>query len=170
MDRPESHHTYASGPDSISAVSQADLPMCNQLSYPAIPDVQPSMARKGALFGGSDLNQPKRLAEVPYDGATAQLDSLEVNENLGHEQRRKQSLFDGLLRLARPRQWIKNLLVFVAPVAGGALLRWTVLWHAGAAFGIFAWRHRALTFSMTPLMQRLTVSIRPSGFVLSLWE
>ena len=43
----------------------------------------------------------------------------------------------GLIRLARPRQWIKNLLVFVAPGAAGVLLHSTVLWHATAAFGIF---------------------------------
>jgi decaprenyl-phosphate phosphoribosyltransferase len=43
----------------------------------------------------------------------------------------------GLIRLARPRQWIKNLLVFVAPGAAGVLFHVTVLWHAAAAFGIF---------------------------------
>ena len=46
-------------------------------------------------------------------------------------------LVGGLVRLARPRQWIKNLLVFVAPGAAGVLLHATVLWHASAAFGIF---------------------------------
>ena len=47
------------------------------------------------------------------------------------------SLTSGLLRLARPRQWIKNFLVFVAPAAAGVLLHWSVLWHSVAAFGIF---------------------------------
>jgi decaprenyl-phosphate phosphoribosyltransferase len=48
-----------------------------------------------------------------------------------------ESMVHGLVRLARPRQWIKNLLVFVAPGAAGVLLHGTVLWHAAAAFGIF---------------------------------
>ena len=48
-----------------------------------------------------------------------------------------ESLAHGLLRLARPRQWIKNFLVFVAPAAAGVLLHPRVLWHAAAAFGIF---------------------------------
>jgi len=48
-----------------------------------------------------------------------------------------ETLVHGLVRLARPRQWIKNLLVFVAPGAAGVLLHATVLWHAAAAFGIF---------------------------------
>ena len=48
-----------------------------------------------------------------------------------------ESMVHGLIRLARPRQWIKNLLVFVAPGAAGVLLHSTVLWHATAAFGIF---------------------------------
>lgn len=43
----------------------------------------------------------------------------------------------GLARLCRPRQWLKNLLVFVAPAAAGVLFHRNVLWHAAAAFGIF---------------------------------
>jgi len=50
---------------------------------------------------------------------------------------RPESLVHGLFRLARPRQWIKNFLVFVAPGAAGVLLHPGVLWHAAAAFGIF---------------------------------
>jgi len=50
---------------------------------------------------------------------------------------RPESLAHGLVRLARPRQWVKNLLVFVAPGAAGILLHSGVLWHAAAAFGIF---------------------------------
>ena len=48
-----------------------------------------------------------------------------------------ESLVHGLVRLARPRQWIKNFLVFVAPAAAGVLFHSTVLWHAAAAFAIF---------------------------------
>ena len=51
--------------------------------------------------------------------------------------RGREPLARGLVRLARPRQWVKNLLVFVAPGAAGVLLHATVLWHAAAAFGIF---------------------------------
>ncbi len=48
-----------------------------------------------------------------------------------------ESLAHGLFRLSRPRQWVKNFLVFVAPGAAGVLFHSTVLWHAAAAFGIF---------------------------------
>jgi decaprenyl-phosphate phosphoribosyltransferase len=47
------------------------------------------------------------------------------------------SLGVGLIRLARPRQWVKNLLVFVAPAAAGVLLHGSVFWRTVAAFGIF---------------------------------
>ncbi len=47
------------------------------------------------------------------------------------------SLLVGLLVLTRPRQWIKNLLVFVAPGAAGVLFHWSVFWHTAGAFGIF---------------------------------
>lgn len=43
----------------------------------------------------------------------------------------------GLIRVARPRQWVKNLLVFVAPGVAGVLLHWGVLWHSVAAFAVF---------------------------------
>jgi decaprenyl-phosphate phosphoribosyltransferase len=47
------------------------------------------------------------------------------------------SLRAGLVRVARPRQWIKNLLVLVAPGAAGVLFHWTVFWHGAAEVGIF---------------------------------
>lgn len=47
------------------------------------------------------------------------------------------SLGAGLVRVARPRQWTKNVLVFVAPGAAGVLLHQSVLLHSLGAFGIF---------------------------------
>ena len=55
----------------------------------------------------------------------------------GRGRHRRDSIVGGLVRTARPRQWVKNVLVFAAPGAAG------VLFHAGpflrslAAFGIF---------------------------------
>ncbi len=42
-----------------------------------------------------------------------------------------------MVRVARPRQWIKNLLVYVAPAAAGLLHHGPVFARASAAFGIF---------------------------------
>jgi len=42
-----------------------------------------------------------------------------------------------LLRIARPRHWTKNLLVFAAPGAAGVLTHGTKAAHAGIAFGVF---------------------------------
>jgi decaprenyl-phosphate phosphoribosyltransferase len=47
------------------------------------------------------------------------------------------SVAAGLLRSARPRQWIKNLLVLAAPAAAGLLGDGTVLWRVGLAFVAF---------------------------------
>ena len=47
------------------------------------------------------------------------------------------SRLSGLLRIARPRQWVKNLLVFAAPAAAGVLSHGTVAAHAAGAFGVF---------------------------------
>ena len=45
--------------------------------------------------------------------------------------------WSGLVRLARPRHWTKNLLVFAAPSAAGVLTHGTAAAHAGIAFVIF---------------------------------
>ena len=47
------------------------------------------------------------------------------------------SVLAGLVLLSRPRQWIKNLLVFVAPASAGVLFHRSAFWHTLAAFGIF---------------------------------
>jgi decaprenyl-phosphate phosphoribosyltransferase len=47
------------------------------------------------------------------------------------------SLVGGLVRVARPKQWIKNGLVFVAPAAAGVLHHRSVFLDALAAFGVF---------------------------------
>jgi len=42
-----------------------------------------------------------------------------------------------VLQAARPRQWVKNTLVFVAPAAAGVLHHGAIAARAGGAFGIF---------------------------------
>ncbi|MEO7369348.1 MAG: decaprenyl-phosphate phosphoribosyltransferase [Ilumatobacteraceae bacterium] len=42
-----------------------------------------------------------------------------------------------LLRQARPKQWVKNLLVFAAPGAAGVLDNWTSLWRVLVIFAAF---------------------------------
>src|SRR5437660_3542813 len=49
----------------------------------------------------------------------------------------RMGLAAGLARTARPRQWVKNLLVFAAPGAAGVLTRGPVLARSLAAFAIF---------------------------------
>lgn len=46
-------------------------------------------------------------------------------------------LVDGLVRSARPKQWVKNVLVFAAPASAGLLTQLTVLGYAVAAFAAF---------------------------------
>ena len=55
--------------------------------------------------------------------------------------------------LGRPRQWIKNLLVFVAPAAAGVLFhRHVLLAQPSPPSGSSAWPPRAPTSSTTPSM------------------
>ena len=49
----------------------------------------------------------------------------------------RSTLPGGLLRTARPKQWLKNVLVFAAPGAAGVLTHRDAFLKAAAAFGIF---------------------------------
>ncbi|GAC1312345.1 MAG: decaprenyl-phosphate phosphoribosyltransferase [Acidimicrobiales bacterium] len=49
----------------------------------------------------------------------------------------KPSLVGGVVRTMRPRQWLKNVLVFVAPAAAGVLAHRAPLANTLAAFGLF---------------------------------
>ncbi|QNP75777.1 decaprenyl-phosphate phosphoribosyltransferase [Streptomyces roseirectus] len=46
-------------------------------------------------------------------------------------------LLAGLLRTARPRQWVKNVLVVAAPAAAGRLLSWHAAGQLALVFGLF---------------------------------
>ncbi|MDQ3693021.1 MAG: decaprenyl-phosphate phosphoribosyltransferase, partial [Chloroflexota bacterium] len=48
-----------------------------------------------------------------------------------------QALLPGLIGSIRPRQWLKNVLVGAAPVAGGVLLAPGVLINTAVAFAAF---------------------------------
>lgn len=49
----------------------------------------------------------------------------------------QQSTLPPAVRAARPRQWVKNLLVLAAPVLAGRLGEGSVLWHSAIAFVSF---------------------------------
>jgi decaprenyl-phosphate phosphoribosyltransferase len=50
---------------------------------------------------------------------------------------RHRSTLSLVARGARPRQWIKNLLVFAAPAAAGVLGTWPTAWRVVGAFAVF---------------------------------
>jgi decaprenyl-phosphate phosphoribosyltransferase len=53
------------------------------------------------------------------------------------EQAPSLSVASGLLRTARPKQWLKNILVFMAPAAGGVITEGPVVWRTLLAFVAF---------------------------------
>ncbi len=65
----------------------------------------------------------------PTDGVTAPSPN-------GHPGRRRTGLRP-LLRTARPRQWVKNVLVAAAPGAAGVLTHGSALWRTAVAFVAF---------------------------------
>lgn len=87
--------------------------------------------RSGSPFGCRPPFTTEEDVTTPVDAVDSSAPRGSGNHG-GHE-----SVAHGLVRLARPRQWIKNLLVFVAPGVAGVLLHPPVLWRALAAFGVF---------------------------------
>ena len=71
----------------------------------------------------TESGSPDRTAPLPLDYPQAQ---------------RRQSTAWLLFRAMRPRQWSKNLLLFVAPAAASALGHWSVFWRVVVAFLIFS--------------------------------
>ncbi|MGA2036293.1 MAG: decaprenyl-phosphate phosphoribosyltransferase [Acidimicrobiales bacterium] len=69
-------------------------------------------------------------AVPPPDGTPGVDSSREVET-------RRRRVWWGLVRIARPRQWVKNVLVFAAPGAAGVLSHQHVALRAGGCFGVF---------------------------------
>jgi hypothetical protein len=112
-------HSTAPGPQ--SAYASFGL-LGSSVSTPASTSGAPAAATARTLVGRA----PGPLPAARSDEPTATEPSTPPR-----------SMVKGLVGEARPRQWIKNLLVFVAPAAGGVLLHWGTLWHGAAAFFIF---------------------------------
>ncbi len=76
--------------------------------------------------------------DPPEDALTTSAEAVDLpDEHAAAPPPDTGSLPKGLVRLARPKQWIKNLLVFVAPAAAGVLFHHSVFWHGVGAFGVF---------------------------------
>ena len=121
----------------LPRADESDEPLEIPLVPPADSDRFQSDPRSLSRHG-SELAAPRTL-NVTSEGLSNDrpFRPIETVEPPGLVRPAFQVVAFGLVRLARPRQWIKNLLVFVAPAAAGVLLHWIVLWHGLAAFGIF---------------------------------
>ncbi len=88
---------------------------------------------------GSFHSAPTTPFDLPEDALTTPAEAVETHDEhaSGQADPAPFSLLAGLVRLCRPRQWVKNLLVFVAPGAAGVLSHGSVFWHSVGAFGIF---------------------------------
>ena len=72
--------------------------------------------------------------------------SLRHDEDQREALPRQRTLFRSLVATARPRQWIKNLLVFAAPATAGVLLEPDALARAVIAFVAFCMASSAMYF------------------------
>ncbi|MET0764259.1 MAG: decaprenyl-phosphate phosphoribosyltransferase [Blastococcus sp.] len=75
------------------------------------------------------------VRSAPADPASSR--SADGRGPAQHPSGRGGSLAWGLVRALRPRQWVKNFLVFAAPIAAGAVLEPDVLVPSAAAFALF---------------------------------
>jgi decaprenyl-phosphate phosphoribosyltransferase len=96
--------TATSGPQT------ADDPATENLGEPALPETV-------ELDTDTDTDTDTEAAE----DAVVDPDASEGEPTAGKGAGRTMSLAAGLLKLARPKQWVKNVLVFAAPGAAGKL-------------------------------------------------
>lgn len=84
-------------------------------------------------------SQPQRRGPLEPLAAVEPLEPSSAGLQQGGKapESKQTGLAAGLIRTARPRQWIKNLLVFVAPGAAGVLLHPEALARSAYAFGFF---------------------------------
>jgi decaprenyl-phosphate phosphoribosyltransferase len=82
-------------------------------------------------------SQTQRRGPLEPLAAVEPLEPPSVGPQQGSPESKQAGLAAGLIRTARPRQWIKNLLVFVAPGAAGVLLHPQALARSVFAFGLF---------------------------------
>ena len=85
------------------------------------------------------LAMPAAGADVGHNGVRglAALKALAASLGPATDGDRTPSVAEGLLRAARPKQWMKNILVFAAPGAAGVLFHGRPFLHAVAAFVLF---------------------------------
>ena len=90
----------------------------------------------GSRWGQAAV-QVRSVAETPGDHTVVSVsdqpdDPCRDNEVANH------SLLRGLIRAMRPRQWVKNVLVFAAPVAAGEALQLRAMTLAMLAFVLYS--------------------------------
>ncbi|MFI9545467.1 decaprenyl-phosphate phosphoribosyltransferase [Streptomyces sp. NPDC052016] len=90
-------------------------------SQPTPPHPQQTPTRPGPPRPGPPRPGPPRTGDGPGRAPAA----------------RTGSLLTGLLRTARPKQWVKNTLVIAAPAAAGRLFSWATLTELALVFALF---------------------------------
>jgi len=78
----------------------------------------------------------RKLTDVSEDMGRVSMEPPDV-QHPSDNGRYRVAPWRGLVRVARPRHWVKNLLVFAAPGAAGVLFHGNVAAHAGGAFAVF---------------------------------
>ncbi|MFC8271948.1 decaprenyl-phosphate phosphoribosyltransferase [Streptomyces sp. NPDC057271] len=77
------------------------------------------------------------MAEHATGGAVLDQPVAVRDRRRGHGRRRAYAVGAGLVRTARPRQWVKNVLVLAAPVAAGQLVAWHTAARLALVFALF---------------------------------
>jgi len=89
-------------------------------------------AREGADRAREGADRPREGADRPREGADRAREG--ADRSRARADRAPRAVAVGLLRAARPRQWVKNVLVAAAPAAAGLLLEPAVLATVALAF------------------------------------
>ncbi|MFJ8106955.1 decaprenyl-phosphate phosphoribosyltransferase [Streptomyces sp. NPDC096132] len=109
-------------------------------SGPGRPAESTARSGPGRPAGAASLTRPGRSAEVELlkqRGRGRRVAAPRRGGRPGVPPGRRGGLLRGLLRTARPKQWVKNVLVVAAPAAAGRLFTGRVLTELALVFVLF---------------------------------
>jgi decaprenyl-phosphate phosphoribosyltransferase len=121
----------------VRAVDEDHLSDSDTVPEIAVPSAAvPSAAVPGAVAPSEVAAVPGAVAPSEVAAVPSSPGSSGVDGSKKDDSRRSQK-WSGMIRVSRPRQWVKNILVFAAPGAAGVLSHETVALRTVGAFGIF---------------------------------
>jgi decaprenyl-phosphate phosphoribosyltransferase len=133
----ESGDHLAVGIEEASPKSELERALLGLEGVRSVTITEGPVPHVAALYVEPRLGQTPRGIIEGVVAAARERAGVEIGSDRVHVISRPSAKLAAVVRTARPRQWVKNLLVFGAPATGGVLLEPSALLSATLAFAAF---------------------------------